>query len=452
MADRTLGRRSSERHASPGPAGEGHRLGRRALATPAAPVRAVHLGLGAFHRAHQAWYLSRMPEPWGVAAFTGRTAAAAAALAPQDGLYTLLTRGAEHDDAEVVTTLSAVHDGTDQDAWRRYLADPAVGLVTLTVTEAGYRTGTAAARLADGLRERRSAGSGGLTIASCDNLAGNGAVTRAAVLAACLEAGGHDLADWAAEHVAFPSSMVDRITPRPTAADQAAAERATDYADAAPVVTEPFSEWVAEEALRDAAPGLAAAGVTFVPDVTPYERRKLFVLNGGHSLLAYAGPPRGHETVAACLADGELTGWLEQWWDEAGAVLGFPPAELTAYRTATRVRFANPRIRHLLAQIAADGSVKLPVRAAEVIRAVRGRGVLPDGAARLLAGWLLHLRGQGVTVADPAAGPLRERVRTARDPHHAAAVVVGHVVPDHADDAELITRVAVHARRMESAA
>ena len=426
-------------------------LGRGRLAAPAAPVRAVHLGLGAFHRAHQAWYLSRMAEPWGVAAFTGTRPDAAAALAPQDGLYTLLTRSPGGDRAEIVPTLSEVHDGADLAAWRARLADPAVVLVTLTVTEAGYRGGKAAERLALGLDARRAAGGGPLTIASCDNLAGNGAVARAVVLAACA-ARDPELAAWARENVAFPGSMVDRITPHATDADRVAAERATGYADASPVVTEPFSEWVAENALRAVVPGLAAAGVTFVPDVTPYERRKLFVLNGGHSLLAYAGPLRGHDTVAACMGDPELTGPLEQWWDEAGCVLGFPPGELAAYRAAVRERFANARMGHRLAQIAADGSVKLPVRTADVVRAVRRRGAMPDGAAVLLAGWLLHLRGHGVPVADPGAVAVAGGVRSAPDTHRAAAVVVGHVVPDLAADHDLVDRVAVHASRMEPAA
>lgn len=426
-------------------------LGRRRLAAPAAPVRAVHLGLGAFHRAHQAWYLHRLDEPWGVAAFTGTKPDAAAVLAAQDGLYTLLTRSPDGDDAEIVTTLSEVHDGADLAAWRARLADPAVALVTLTITEAGYRGGTAAARLASGLAARRAAGAGGLTIASCDNLAGNGAVTRAVVLAACAA---HDpeLAAWAAEQVAFPSSMVDRITPHATDADREAAVRATGYADASPVVTEPFSEWVAEDALRATVPGLAAAGVTFVADVTPYERRKLFVLNGGHSLLAYAGPLRGHDTVAACMTDPELTGWLDQWWDETGCVLGFPQGELAGYRAAVRSRFSNARMRHRLTQIAAGGSLKVPVRTADVVRAVRRRGAMPDGAGRLLAGWLLHLRGHGVPVDDPAAEALADGVRSARDTHRAAAAVVAHVVPDLAADHDLVDRIAVHASRMEPAA
>lgn len=426
-------------------------LGRRQLAAPAAPVRAVHLGLGAFHRAHQAWYLHQLAEPWGVAAFTGTRPDAAAALAPQDGLYTLLTRSSGGDRAEIVTALSEVHDGAGLGPWRARFADPAVALVTLTITEAGYHGGTAADRLALGLAARRASGAGPLTIASCDNLSGNGAVTRVVVLAACATAD-PSLGAWAEEHVAFPSSMADRITPRTTDADRVAAERATGWADAAPVVTEPFSEWVAEEALRRAVPGLADVGVTFVPDVTPYERRKLFLLNGGHSLLAYAGPLRGHDTVAACMTDPELTGRLEQWWDEAGSVLDFPPDQLAGYRATVRERWANPRIRHRLAQIAADGSHKVPVRVADVLRAVRGRGALPDGAAVLLAGWLLHLRGHGVPVDDPDAASIADGVRSARGAHRAAAVVLAHVVPDLADDHDLIARIAVHASRMEPAA
>jgi fructuronate reductase len=404
------------------------------------PVRIVHLGLGNFFRAHQAWYTAAAPDAadWGIAAFTGRSTALADALTGQDGLYTLIVRGADGDASEVVGSVVAAHPGTDLDTWYDYLTRPEVRIVTLTVTEAAYlrdpdgglaatrpdlRTDLAAlrsdpraavatvpARLVAGLAARRAADAGPLTVVSCDNLPENGAVTARVVtdLAAMLDPA---LAEWIRGTVSFVTTMVDRITPATTEDDARSVVEQTGRADAAPVVTEPYTEWVLSGDFPGGRPAWEAAGARFVADVTPYERRKLWLLNGGHSLLAYAGSARGHETVAQAVTDPHCRRRLEQWWDEAARHLPLPAAEISAYRAALIERWTNPRIQHRLAQIAADGSLKLPVRISlklpvrilPVLRAERAAGRMPTGAVWAVAAWIGHLRGAGAPVKDAAA-------------------------------------------------
>ncbi|MGA5298973.1 mannitol dehydrogenase family protein [Nucisporomicrobium flavum] len=422
------------------------------------PVRIVHLGLGGFFRAHQAWYTGAAPdaEEWGIAAFTGRSRELADQLNTQDGRYTLIVRGPEHDEMAVQRAVVAAHPGTDLTAWLDYLARPQVAVVTLTVTEAAYRRNpdggidldhpdvradlaalreggglrTVPGRLVAGLATRRAAGAGPLAVVSCDNLPGNGEVTRRVVAGLAAEAD-PELAGWIADHVSFVTTMVDRITPRTTADDVRAVAERTGWADAAPVVTEPFTEWVLSGEFPAGRPAWDGAGARFVDDVHPHETRKLLLLNGGHSLLAYAGSARGHETIAEAVADPVCRGWLEQWWDEASHQVPLPAAEVDAYREALLDRFANPRIRHTLAQIAADGSQKLPIRVLPVLRAERAAGRMPAGAVRILAAWIAHLRGAGAPVKDAGAGPYTERAGSVRD-------VVALLAPDLADDEALI--------------
>jgi fructuronate reductase len=434
-----------------------------------APVRIVHLGLGNFFRAHQAWYTAVAPDAdgWGIAAFTGRSPALAETLTAQDGLYTLLVRGADGDDDQVLTSVVAAHPGSDLDSWRGYLARPEVGIVTLTVTEAAYlrdaqgaldvarpdvqqdlaalrddpraTVRTVPARLAAGLAARRAAGAGPLAVVSCDNLPGNGAVTARVVTGAA--AGfAPELAGWIRDNVSFTTSMVDRITPATTADDVRAVERLTGYADAAPVVTEPYSEWVLGGDFPAGRPQWEAGGARFVADVTPYEQRKLWLLNGGHSLLAYAGSARGHETVAQAVADPQCRAWLEEWWDEASRQLTLPAAEVDDYRQALLQRWANPRIQHRLAQIAADGSLKLGVRIVPTLRAERAAGRMPHGAIRILAAWTAHLGGAGAPVRDVAAEATRSAV--AGPPAEAARAVLALLDTGLAGDQALVGELA----------
>ena len=459
-----------------GPQPTGGELSRAAgHGRPAAPVRLVHLGLGNFYRAHQAWYTDRAPDAgdWGYAAFTGRRAELADALNAQEGLYTLITRAADGDRFEVLSSISRVHAGADHEAWLGYLASPQVRAVTITVTEAGYvrgpdggldrdrdqvkadvealrkdltaPVGTAPARLVAGCAARRQGDGGPLTIVSCDNLPGNGAVVARVVrdLAELVDPG---LADWIAGSVSYVTTMVDRITPRTTPEDVQTVAEATGLHDSSPVGTEPFSEWVLSGRFPGGRPGWEDAGATFTDDIEPYEHRKLWLLNGGHSLLAYAGSILGHQTVAEAVADETCRGWLEVWWSEASRYLSLPEADVAAYRGALLDRFANPRMHHRLAQIAADGSQKLPVRILPTLRQERAAGRLPAGAARVLAAWVCHLRGAGAPVSDARAdqvvpladGPLPQAVRR----------VLGALDPALADDGELVTAVAADAERL----
>jgi fructuronate reductase len=168
-------------------------------------------------------------------------------------------------------------------------------------------------------------------------------------------------------------------------------------------VTEPFTEWVLQGDFPAGRPAWEAGGARFVTDVGPYEQRKLWLLNGGHSLLAYAGSALGHETVAQAAADPHCRAWLDQWWDEAAPHLPLPAAEVADYRAALLDRWANPRIKHQLAQIAADGSQKIPIRILPVLRFERAAGRNAAGAIRVLAAWIRHLRGAGAPVRDAAA-------------------------------------------------
>jgi fructuronate reductase len=440
---------------------------------PAAPVRILHLGLGNFFRAHQAWYTAHAGDAakWGIAAFSGHRPELATKLTAQQGLYTLLTRGPQSDSHEVVGSLSAAHPGGDHDAWLRYWRDPALAVVTLTVTEAGYTRGpdggldlerpdvaadmaalrtdpeapvtTAAARILAGLAARRGTGGGPVAVVPCDNLPGNGEVLARVVTQLARYTEREDLVD-AAGHASWVTTMVDRITPATEDADLVAVRTATGLDDAAPVVTEPFSEWVLAGEFPAGRPRWEDAGARFVADVAPYEQRKLWLLNGAHSLLAYLGPLHGHTTVAEAVADQACARALSAWWRDASGHLSLPHHELTSYQAQLLARFANPRLRHTLAQIAADGSQKLPVRVLPALRAERASGRLPDGAVTTLAAWLLHLRGHGAPVRDArvdpriAAGPLPD----------AARAVLAVLDPESARDAELVASVGSLAERL----
>lgn len=398
----------------------------------AAPVRIVHVGLGNFVRAHLAWYTEHSPDAdqWGIAAFTGRSPAAAEALAPQGGLYTLITRQPDGDRFEVISSISAVHPSSDHDAWLGYWRSPEVAIVTLTITEGGYlrrsdgslnldlpevaadlaalRTDAAApvrtapAKLVAGMLARRAAGAGALTLLPCDNLPASGQVAARVVGDLATEVD-PSLPEWIRANVSFATSMVDRITPGVTDADRAAVLAATGLADASPVQTEPFTEWVVAGEFPAGRPSWEAAGARFVKDVTPFEHRKLALLNGAHSLLAYAGTILGHPTVSEAINDPRCRAWVNQWWDEAVRHLPLPAEELAAYRQALLTRFENPQMRDALARIAADGSAKLPIRIVPTLCAERAAGAVPTGACRVVAAWALHLRGHGAAVNDVQA-------------------------------------------------
>jgi fructuronate reductase len=418
--------------------GEVPRLSRSLPDTPvAAPVRIVHLGVGNFHRAHQAWYTAHSPDAgqWGIAAFTGRRTDMADALQPQDGLYTLITRSGEGDSFELIGALSAVHGAVEHETYLNYLSRTEVAMVTITVTEAAYLRGadghldagqdaivsdlkalrsdpsnpvaSLPGRLVAGLIARRASGATALAILSCDNLPENGAVTKAVVhdFAVRLD---ETLADWIDSHVDFATSMVDRITPGTTDEDRALVQQACGYVDAYPVATEPFSEWVISGGFPAGRPRWEEAGAAIVAEVEPFEQRKLWLLNGSHSMLAYAGSIRGHSTIDEAIADPGCRSWVEMFWDEASRHLTLPAADIAEYRSALLTRFSNPRAGDQLARIAADGSTKLLVRTMPTIRAERAAGRIPIGCATTVAAWVLHLRGLGAPIKDAGAAAARD--------------------------------------------
>lgn len=447
------------------------------------PIRIVHLGLGAFHRAHQAWYTHAVNQTapaasWGIAAFTGRSPRAAELLRSQDGLYTLITRSATGDTTEIIDSITEANDGNDFRRWNELLAHPETALITLTITEAGYRynsqTGlnyadetvaaditalrrrnadasvaSAPGRLVQGLRARRAAGTGELAILSCDNLSGNGEITRTVVLQMA-SAVDRDLAVWIDAQVSFVSSMVDRITPASTAMEEQTAARLTGYTDHSPVVTEPFTEWIIAGDFPAGRPEWELAGARFVDDIEPYEQRKLWLLNAGHSLLAYTGLLRGHTTIAEAMLDEKCRNLLELLWQESAEVLPFSAEENSVATEALRKRFENPRIRHLLVQIATDGSQKIPLRSIPVIERRLAAGLdAGTGQTALLAAWLLHLKSSPAEINDPAAADLIASL--GGDFYKDALLMLREVAPGIKEPSALATAVVEQATRLAGA-
>lgn len=418
----------------------------------------VHLGLGAFARAHQVWFTQAADDGWGVVAFTGRRPDAARVLTEQGCVYTLVERSEEGDVAHVVDALLEAHDGAAVDAWRAATASPETAVVTVTITEAGHlrtpaggidlahpdvaadvealRAGrgcrTAPGRLVDGLRARRAAGGEPIALVSCDNLTANGEVLREVVRSLAEAVGDPGLVAWIGESVSFVSSMVDRITPATSDADRAGVAALTGWEDPAVVVAEPFAEWVLSGSFPAGHPAWERAGARFVDDLAPFEHRKLWLLNGAHTLLACLGLLLGHETVDRAMADPRCATAVEALWDEAAAVLPLPADEVEGARAALRERFRNPRIQHRLQQVVADGSLKLPIRIVAPLRLRLASGLpIGQGEATAIAAWLLHLRDQPGLVRDAAAPEDRT-----------VAGVLRAIAPDLAERQDLVSAVA----------
>lgn len=350
----------------------------------------VHIGLGAFHRAHQATYtdaaLAAAGGDWCTVGLAHRGTEVADALIPQNGLFTVLVRGGDGTAARVVGNLTEiVAAARAPDRALAVLADPAIRIVSLTVTEKAYgivrsggidpdhpaivadlarpdRPTGVIGLLVEGLRRRRAAGIAPFTVLCCDNLPDNGVLLRAGAVgfADRVDAG---LADWIAREVAFPSTMVDRITPASTETTLADAAAMTGRTDLAAVETEPFSQWVIEDRFPTGRPAWDAGGALFVAEVAAFERMKLRMVNGTHSMLAYAGFLTGRRYVRDVLADPVLAALVARHLAAAGATLPpLPGIDLAAYTEELIDRLRNPAIAHETYQIAMDGTEKLPPR------------------------------------------------------------------------------------------
>jgi fructuronate reductase len=214
------------------------------------------------------------------------------------------------------------------------------------------------------------------------------------------EAVDSSLAQWMEGNVAFVSTMVDRITPGLSDEGRQLIEAELGYEDPALVITEPFTEWVLSGDFAGERPLWESAGANFVDDIVPFEHRKLWLLNGAHSLMAYAAPLRGHSTVQGAIVDPVVRGWVEAWWDEAGPRLPLSGEEVQGYRDALLTRFTNPTMRDVLSRIAADGSQKLPIRFVPVMKADLAEGIVPLAGLRAVAAWILHLRADSALIND----------------------------------------------------
>jgi fructuronate reductase len=349
-------------------------------------VGIVHLGVGAFQRAHQGVFTEDAIEArsgaWGIAGVSMRKPDVADELNAQDGLYTVETMGPEPAYRIVGVLRRAVCLPREPTAVLDLIAAPTTQVVTLTVTEKGYclsgdrldlthpeivhdwntpeRPLSAIGALTVGLMRRRSAGRGALTVISCDNLIDNGARLRGAVCEFADRLDG-DAATWIAKQIAFPDTMVDSIVPATDAESRRRVAAAVGLVDLACVQREPFAQWVIEDRLAGPVPAWAQVGVQIVPSVVPYRRLKLHVLNATHSAIAYLGLERGLEFVREAVAEPEILHYVNALVDEEIAP-GLPDLSVRQYWSATLPRFVNPMLDHRLDQIAGDGIYKLAQR------------------------------------------------------------------------------------------
>ena len=400
----------------------------------------VHLGLGAFARSFVVPWVADAPDggDWGIIGVSLRSPDVRDALQPQGWAYHAVELGPKgmtpRPVRQLVNVLVAPEDPA---AVLDQMAHEATRIVSLTITEKGYCHDPATGRLrldhADiahdltgglprsaigflvrALQLRRQAGVAPFTVLCCDNLPDNGAMLRGLVLefAQVADAG---LADWIAAEVAFPCTMVDRITPATTLEDVAEVAEMSGIPDAAPVMHEPFRQWVIEDHFTMGRPDLGAVGVQLVRDVAPYELMKLRMLNGAHSALSYLGYLAGHRYVCDALADPVMAGFLQRLWAREIIPTLTPPEgmDLKGYGRDLRVRFENPAIRHQTWQIAMDGSQKLPQRLLGTLRDALDAGGPHEGLLLAVAGWMRYVggvddAGQPIDVRDPLADRLRE--------------------------------------------
>ncbi|MBY5834414.1 mannitol dehydrogenase family protein [Rhizobium ruizarguesonis] len=400
----------------------------------------LHLGPGAFFRAHFAPFtdaaIAVSGGDWGIEVASLRTADVADHLNEQNGLYTMLIRDTSGTVAQVIGPILRAHVATrDPSGLLDRLEDPTIRIVSLTVTEKAYGMDTAtggldlnhadvAADLAnrraprgvigylvEGLSRRRAKGIAPFTPLSCDNLPSNGAVLKRLVLDFS-ERVDPSLRQWIEVNVPFPSTMVDRITPASTEATYQDAERLTGRQDLAAIETEPFTQWVIEDHFADGRPAWEKAGALMVTDVSAYEKMKLRMLNGAHSLLAYLGYIGGYEFIRDVMDDAGLAALAYRHMHAAARTLdAVPGIDLDDYASELIARFANKAIAHRTYQIAMDGTQKLPQRLLEPATEALAHGDKAETYAIAVAAWMRyaigeHGNGERYELRDPRAGEI----------------------------------------------
>ena len=405
----------------------------------------VHLGLGGFHRAHMARYTHELMEldpaalRWGIlgVGLLPGDRRMTDSLAPQDGLYTLIEREGAVERVRLIGSLAGlIFAGETTTELLAALDQPAVRIVSLTVTENGYCLDPATKRLnpthemvrgdcatperpcsaigviTAALRRRRQAGVDPFTVLSCDNIQSNGAVLRRAVLdLAILQNQATEFADWIADTVSFPSTMVDRITPVTTAADIERLASQHGLADRWPVVCETFTQWVIEDRFPAGRPAWERVGAQFVDDVEPYEFMKLRLLNASHLAVSGLGRLAGYDTISEAMADRRIAAVMRALMDrETGPTLPpVPGIDLADYKRTLLERFANPAIKDTVDRVNADAPLNVLL---DPIRSRLEANQDLDFLALALAAWLRRVRGEderGVTI--PVRHPEAELLR-----------------------------------------
>ena len=365
----------------------------------------VHIGVGGFHRAHQAFYTEQVLNSgdlrWGTVGASLNSTRARDSLAPQDFLYTLSTRDSDKEELNVHGGLLDIV--SDEAALIDVLSNPSVQVVTLTITEKGYMEGEGVAAVLAKALAARKALDAPLTLLSCDNLTGNGQVLRRCVTATCDD----ELQAWMNDRVAFPNTMVDRITPQTTDADLARIAELAGYHDAAPVVCEPFCQWVIEDDFRGDRPEWEIGGAMFVSDAAPYEQAKLRMLNASHSLFAYLGLLKGYEYVHEAAADTQLSTFVL----DALALEIVPNIEIPVgmdaedYVRSIMQRFLNSAVPYRTAQVASDGSAKMPQRIYPTAQSMWSKGQAAPRLELAICAWLKSLIDHDYS--DPGAADIR---------------------------------------------
>lgn len=377
----------------------------------------VHIGVGGFHRSHLATYIDEVCRAgyrnWSIVGggVLSSDAAIAEALTAQDYLYSLIVRGSTETRVSVVGAIvDYVYAYPDPAPLVERIAKAETEIVSLTITEGGYPIDdssglydpdspvagpqSAFGILVSALDVRRNSGTGPVTVMSCDNIMSNGDAARTSTLGEASKLGA-ELVEWIETNVAFPNSMVDRITPVTSDTDRAWLAAQHGIEDRWPVVAEPFRQWVLEDRFAGDTPPLEEVGVLLTDDVEPYERLKLRLLNASHSGLAYLAALLDFELVDQAMSDDSIRRFVEAFLAEAGSVVpAVPGIDVVEYRQSLIERFANPAIGDQISRLCLDGSAKFPKFLLPTIQAVIGQGRSPELSAFALAGWCQYLLGR----------------------------------------------------------